>query len=218
MAGRKPWKGIAMEGMIARWYAKNTARDVHRFDDKARAILERLRPSGRILEVAPGPGYFAVMLARAGRRVAAVDISRSFISMIRENAARAGVTIDVRHGDAAALPFGDDSFDYVVCMAAFKNFTNPLGALNEMYRVLTPGGEASIYDLRKDASLEEIDRGVRDLQLSRWNAWLTRLIFRYGLLRAAYTREQLERLAAESRFGRCEITARGIELELRLTR
>ena len=92
------------------------------------------------------------------------------------------------------MPFPDAAFDFVVCTAAFKNFSDPLGALNEIHRVLAPGGEASIYDLRKDASQDEIARGVRSMQLSPINALLTRLIFRFGLLRSAYSREALEQL------------------------
>jgi len=203
---QKAYKGIPMEGVIATWYAKNTSRDRRRFDAVARAVAERVPPGGRVLEVAPGPGYLAIEIAQSGRQVAALDISKSFVRMARENASRAGVAIDVRHGNAAAMPFADASFDLVVCMAAFKNFSDPVGALDEMHRVLKPGGQASIYDLRKDAAL------------STWNALLTRWIFRFGLLKSAYTREQLERMAAQSRFGRCEITPSGIGLELRLTR
>jgi hypothetical protein len=47
---------------------------------------------------------------------------------------------------------------------------------------------------------------------------VTRWIFRFGLLKAAYTREQLERMAAQSFFGRCEIRLHGIGLELQLTK
>ena len=83
--------------------------------------------------------------------------------------------------------------------------------------MLKAGGQASILDLRKDASLQDIEMEVRNMHLSAWNALLTRVIFRHGLLRAAYTREQLERMAGDSRFGRCEIASRGIGLELRLT-
>src|SRR4030095_13871146 len=90
--------------------------------------------------------------------------------------------------------------------------------INEMHRVLRPGGQASIFDLRKDASLQDIAAEVRGLQLSAVNALVTRFIFRHGLLRAAYTREQLERMAAQSRFGRCEIECSGIGLEVRLTK
>jgi hypothetical protein len=56
------------------------------------------------------------------------------------------------------------------------------------------------------------------MQLSRWNELVTQWIFRFGLLKAAYTREQLERMATQSCFGRCEIRFHGIGLELKLTR
>jgi ubiquinone/menaquinone biosynthesis C-methylase UbiE len=103
-------------------------------------------------------------------------------------------------------------------MAAFKNFSDPVGAMNEMHRVLKPGGRASIYDLRKDASAADIASEVRGMHLSTLNALVTRLIFRFGLLKAAYTREQLERMAADSRFGRCEVSVSGIGLEVSLAR
>jgi len=216
MATAKAYKGLPMEGVIATWYARNTGRDTRRFTDTARLVAERVRPGGDVLEVAPGPGYLAIELARRGYRVTALDISTSFVRIARENASKSGVVVDVRHGNASAMPLADASFDAVVCEAAFKNFTNPLGAINEMHRVLRAGGEASIFDLRKDASLQDIAAEVRNMHLSAWNALLTRFIFRHGLLRAAYTREQLERMAATSHFGRHEIVARGVGLELRL--
>jgi ubiquinone/menaquinone biosynthesis C-methylase UbiE len=216
MTTAKPYKGLPMEGVIATWYARNTRRDMRRFTDTARLVAERVRPGADVLEVAPGPGYLAIELAKRGYRVTALDISRSFVRLARENAAKSGVIVDVRHGNASAIPLADASFDAVVCMAAFKNFTNPIGAINEMHRVLRPGGEASIFDLRKDASLQDIAAEVRNMHLSAWNAVLTRFIFRHGLLRAAYSREQLERMAATSHFGRHEIVSRGIGLELRL--
>jgi ubiquinone/menaquinone biosynthesis C-methylase UbiE len=218
MAAAKAYKGLPMEGMIATWYARNTARDMRRFTDTARLVAEHVRPGGDVLEVAPGPGYLAIEVAKRGYAVTALDISRTFVRIARENAAKSGVTVDVRHGNSSAMPFPDASFDFVVCMAAFKNFTDPVGAINEMHRVLRPGGQASIFDLRKDASLQDIAAEVRGLQLSAVNALVTRFIFRHGLLRAAYTREQLERMAAQSRFGRCEIECSGIGLEVRLTK
>jgi len=219
MAGkRKGHKGLAMEGVIASWYARNTSRDLDRFKEAARAVAERVPPGSRVLEVAPGPGYLAIEIAKSGREVAALDISRSFVRIARENANKAGVTVDVRHGNASEMPFADISFDFVVCMAAFKNFADPLGALNEIYRVLKPGGHASIYDLRKDAPREAIHHEVRAMQLSRWNELVTSWIFRFGLLKAAYTREQLEQMARQSRFRSCEIRLNGIGLELQLTK
>jgi ubiquinone/menaquinone biosynthesis C-methylase UbiE len=116
------------------------------------------------------------------------------------------------------MPFPAEAFDFVVCRAAFKNFADPLGALNEMHRVLRPGGRASIFDLRKDAPLATIDQEVRGMQLAPWNAWLTRWIFRRTLLPGAYSRQDLQAMVARSPFASGEIVERGIELELRLTK
>src|SRR5262245_20186999 len=139
-----------MEGAIATWYTKNTGRDLRRFAETARLVTARARPGCEVLEVAPGPGYLAIELAKRGYRMTTLDVSHSFVSIARENAAAAGVVVDVRQGNASAMPFADATFDYVVCMAAFKNFSDPVGALSDMHRVLRPGGEVSILDLRKD--------------------------------------------------------------------
>ena len=218
MNAAKAYKGLPMEGAIATWYTRNTGLDRKRFEDTARVITERVRPSARVLEVAPGPGYLAIELARRGYAVTALDISKSFVRIARENAAKAGVVIEVRHGNAAQMPFADASFDYVVCMAAFKNFTDPIGAINEMHRVLKPGGQGAILDLRKDATREELDAEVRNMHLSPLNTWLTRWTFQWMLLRLAYTREHLEQMAGRSRFGGGEIVSNGIGCELRLTK
>jgi ubiquinone/menaquinone biosynthesis C-methylase UbiE len=218
-AAIKAYKGMAMEGIIATWYAKNTKGDVRGFRQTVDSISDRLRPGDDVLEVAPGPGYLAIEIARLGPyRVTGLDISKSFVRIASENARQADVSIDFRHGDAANMPFPGESFDFVVCRAAFKNFTNPVGALDEIYRVLKPGGKASIIDLRKDASLDEIDAEVRGMNLSWLNALLTRLTFRTMLLKTAYTRDALEHLVSESRFGNGEIRLSGIGFDLRLAK
>src|SRR5262245_65736850 len=104
-ATQKAYKGLAMEGPIATWYARNTARDQRRFKDTARALAERGQPGGRILEVAPGPGYLAIELAKRGYAVTAMDISRSFVRIASENAAAAGLTVTAQQGNPSAMPF-----------------------------------------------------------------------------------------------------------------
>src|SRR5581483_7277456 len=145
-------KGPAMEGVIASWYAKNTKGEARAMRETAERIAAELRPGARVLEVAPGPGYMTVELAKLGLKVSALDISHAFVGMTKANAAAAGFDVDARQGNASQNPFADASFDYVVCRAAFKNFADPLGAINEMHRVLVPGGQASILDLRKESS------------------------------------------------------------------
>jgi ubiquinone/menaquinone biosynthesis C-methylase UbiE len=147
----KPYKGIAMEGMIATWYAKNTGKAIAEYRNLAKRIADGLRPGDSVLEVAPGPGYLTIELARLGcYRLAGLDISRTFIRIARENAARGGVKVSFQQGDVAAMPFADDAFDFIVCRAAFKNFGDPVGALCEMHRVLRPGGRLMIIDGDRD--------------------------------------------------------------------
>jgi len=214
----KAYRGLAMEGPIASWYAENTARDVRRFAQMATQVAARVPPRSRILEVAPGPGYLAIELAKRGYDVTGLDISTSFVRIGRENAEKAGVRVLFEHGNAAAMPFADASYDFIVCSAAFKNFSAPVDALNEMHRVLRSGGQALIYDLRHEATLDEIDAEVRGMGLSAVNALITRLTFRFVLLRRAYTRDALERMARASHFERDDIDIQGIGFEWRLTK
>jgi ubiquinone/menaquinone biosynthesis C-methylase UbiE len=215
----KPYKGLPMEGIIATWYAKNTANDVRGTRKLASSLADRLKPGARVLEVAPGPGYLAIEIAKMGDyRVTGLDISHSFVRISAENARKAGVSVDFRHGDAAHNPFPDESFDFVVCRAAFKNFSDPVGALNEIHRVLMAGGQASIIDLRKDASLADIDVEVAGMHMSALNAKLTKWTFRSMLLKNAYTREAIDTMVSQSRFARGEVLQDGIGFELRLAK
>ena len=213
----KPYGGVQMEGPIARWYARIT-RDRGDYPITARAIAAQLPDGGDVLEVAPGPGYMAIELARLGTKyhITGLDISRSFVRIATDNARRAGVHIDFQHGDVARMPFASNSFDFVVCQAAFKNFPQPVAALNEIRRVLRPGGRASIYDLRKDAPANAIDEEIRGMRLSPLNALFTRWTFRFGLLREAYTHDRLQAVVACSHFGTGEVRIDGIGFELRL--
>ena len=211
-------KGPNMEGAIARWYAKNTASNLDGFRKQAVALAARLQAGAAVLEVAPGPGYLAVELAKRGHfRISAVDYSHSFIAICRENAKAAGVDIDFRQGDAAKLPFPDSRFDFIFCRAAFKNFGDPVGAIREMHRVLKPGGTALIEDMRKDASNEAIAREVSGMKMGWLMALTTRRILR-GLRKRAYTRDDYTRMIAQTPFVTGDIQSNGIGFAATLSR
>jgi ubiquinone/menaquinone biosynthesis C-methylase UbiE len=204
-----------MEGMIARWYARQrgTPSQIAVVRRQAAELTDAM-PSGEVLEVAPGPGYLAIEIARLGRfPVTGLDISRTMVEISRENAAVARVTVEFRHGDATEMPFADVSFELIVCQAAFKNFRRPVSALNEMHRVLRPGGRAVIQDMRKDASSSDINREVDSQKLGAVSSFITKRILA-GLRTRAYSAIQFERLVAESRFRTCEIKTDGIGLEV----
>jgi ubiquinone/menaquinone biosynthesis C-methylase UbiE len=213
----KAFKGVGMEGPIASWYARNTASAVPDMRRTAGEIAARLDTGDRVLEVAPGPGYLAIELARLGLSVSAIDISRSFVRIGAENAARAGVTVDFRQGDAAALPFDDATFDAAVCRAAFKNFADPQGAINEMRRVLRPGGQALLLDMRRDATDAGIDEEVVKLRLGPVGALMTRGALR-SLRKRAYSQAEFERMIAAAGFAEAKINAAAIGFEITMTR
>ncbi len=88
----KGYKGIGMEGRIAGWYARNTARDMPDFAALAQRVTAALPAGGRVLEVAPGPGYLAIEIARRGDyQVTGLDISRTFVEIATRNAREAHV-------------------------------------------------------------------------------------------------------------------------------
>jgi ubiquinone/menaquinone biosynthesis C-methylase UbiE len=185
------------------------------YREAAAGVAARVPDGGSVLEVAPGPGYLAIELAKLGAyRVVGLDISHSFVRMAAENAARAGVAVAFRHGDAAAMPFEAESFDFVVCRAAFKNFSEPVGALGEMHRVLKPGGTALVIDLRPDASPEALAAHVDGMGLGWFSRLLTRWTFKHMLLKRAYTQAQFRDMAAQTPFGGCEIREGSIGLEV----
>ena len=215
----KGYKGFGMEGFTAKWYASLTFKSLDEFKSLAQRVAGEIPPQGEVLDLAPGPGYFAIELAKLGQhRVTGLDISHTFVQIARRNAVRAAVDVDFQQGNAASMPFQGKSFDFLVCRAAFKNFTQPVRALQEMYRVLKPGGRALIIDLRKDATRESIDEAVEKMDLSRLNGLLTKLTFRFMLLKRAYTRNDFVQLLSETKFTNVQINEAPIGFEISMRR
>jgi len=213
-------KGPEMEGLVARWYSRirGTRSQIEAYRKEA-ARLTNGRPAGtKVLEVAFGPGYLAIELARLGRyEISGLDISHTFVKIASQNAKEAGVTADFHQGDAAVMPFEADSFDLIVCQAAFKNFVHPDSALSEMHRVLRAGGTAVIQDMSSDATHADIEHEVKGMELGRVSSFTTKATLEM-LKRRAYSPAKFEQLAAESPFQTCTIATEGIGLEVRLTK
>jgi ubiquinone/menaquinone biosynthesis C-methylase UbiE len=217
---QKGYKGVGMEGFIARWYTKTrgSASQLAGWRAQAAEIARDLPDGADILEVAPGPGYFAIELARVGKlHITGLDISRTFIDIATENARQAGVHVDFQQGDVSRMPFADEAFDLIVCQAAFKNFSRPEAAIAEMYRTLRPGGTALIQDMNKDASNAAIRAEVDGMHLGPVRASMTRGTLG-SLRKRAYTREAFDHLVAASPFGTSEISTAGIAIDIRMTK
>ena len=211
----KPYKGLAMEGIIARWYAKNTGRA-----PEQKVIFNKVKGAlpinANILEVAPGPGFLSIEFAKVGTyKVTALEISKTFIEIAQANAKEASVHVDFRHGNASEMPFAENFFDFIICVAAFKNFTELVKAIREMHRVLKPGGKACIMDLRRDVPLDKIEKHIKDdLHMSGINAFITKVVFKTTLLKNAYTKSEIEKSVSQTSFTKLKIEEDALGMDI----
>jgi len=114
--------------------------------EERRLALEMLSisPGDRVLDVACGPGNFTRDFARAAGEslVVGVDASPTMLGVaVRETE---GANVAYVRGDACDLPFRDSSFDAVCCFAALYLIEEPIRALEEIVRVLAPGGRVAL--------------------------------------------------------------------------
>ncbi|HTP57592.1 MAG TPA: class I SAM-dependent methyltransferase, partial [Spirochaetia bacterium] len=194
---------IPMKGLVAAWYARNTLPDMEEYRCLARKVAAHLRPGAQILEVAPGPGYLAIELARPGSfRVTGMDISSTFVEMAARNARDAAVAVDFIRGDAASIPVEDGKFDFLVCRAAFRSFMQPLCALLEMHRVLKRRGTALIVDLKPDVRPEAVDDFNRRARRTGLSALFTKWTLLHLLAQNAHSREELAAMIRGTGFSR----------------
>ena len=111
----------------------------HRVDQLEKDLLYGLaqpRLGERALDVGAGTGYSSLDLAALGLSVVAVDLSAPMLDVARAK----GAAVQLLRGDAATLPLASESFDLVLSVTALEFFARPQDALDEMWRVVRPGG------------------------------------------------------------------------------
>jgi ubiquinone/menaquinone biosynthesis C-methylase UbiE len=124
---REAWKQVLVERIAAR-FPNREPDDIH------------------VLEVGTGPGFFAILLAEAGYRVTAIDLTPSMLDEARRNAGKLCACIDFREMNAQNLAFDDESFDVIVSRNVTWNLPEPDLAYAEWVRVLKPGGMLMNFD------------------------------------------------------------------------
>ncbi|MFT7711297.1 bifunctional demethylmenaquinone methyltransferase/2-methoxy-6-polyprenyl-1,4-benzoquinol methylase UbiE [Clavibacter tessellarius] len=99
----------------------------------------------RILDLAAGTGTSSAALAASGAHVVAADFSEGMLEVGRRRHA-GNPRIEFVHADATDLPFDDDSFDAVTISFGLRNVVEPKKGLDELLRVLKPGGRIVICE------------------------------------------------------------------------
>jgi ubiquinone/menaquinone biosynthesis C-methylase UbiE len=205
-------KDIGIEGITARWYDNNTRK--HRLAEMkayAKEVAKHIQDGCSVLEIAPGPGYLAIELAKLGKfKIIGLDISKDFVEIARRNAKEAGVEVEFRQGSVADIPFPDNTLDFIICTAAFKNFKEPFKALSQMYRVLRSGGAALIIDMNRNASNQQIEDYTKNMGAKGMDKLFMKVIFKYFLRNGAYTKDEFMNLISKTAFKEYDIKEEGI--------
>jgi arsenite methyltransferase len=125
------------------------------FRDHTHEIARALFPDGaptpdtHVLELGCGPGFYACRLSQEYPQIhtTGVDLSRRLIERAKSRAARRSLqNCTFAHGDAHALPDADSSIDAIVVSRLFLIVFDPEAVLNEIFRVLRPGGRCFIAE------------------------------------------------------------------------
>jgi ubiquinone/menaquinone biosynthesis C-methylase UbiE len=198
-----PWPGTALYNAIS-----TTGIFQRIYELVARDVASHCS-EGSLLDIGTGPGWLLLKLHAASPRlrISGLDISGAMVTKARENLAAAGLAerIEVREGSADHLPFPDAHFDIVVSTGSIHHWKEPVTGVNEIYRILKPGGWSLLYDLVSDTPREVMQAARREFgRFEVWMLWL------HAFEEPFYSRRNFGLLGETSRFQRGETRFVGV--------
>lgn len=138
-----------------------------------------------VLEVGVGNGSNAQLLAQSTRSFTGIDITNYAVKSTKHRLRLVGVDEDVIQMNAEAMEFGDNAFDFIWSWGVIHHSANTRKVLEEIHRVLRPGGEAVIMVYHR----------------SMWNTYIRGGLF-YGILKGGFLKgKSLERVIQEATDG-----------------
>ena len=150
-------------GIVAVFYNAVAAKGFRRlYQEIAEEIVTEVK-SGKILDIGTGPGYLPIEIARLNSQleITGIDLSRKMVDIAHKNAEIAKVDrARFEVADVHDLPYQDNSFDFVLSTLSFHHWRDMAKGFSECSRVVRDGGSVWIYDIRKDATREEIKKTI----------------------------------------------------------
>lgn len=133
-----PWDAVAVG------YERTTKKVLGLF---AKESLKKVSPpkNSKIIDIACGPGTLALLAAKNGCQVEAIDFSKDMIRLFNKEIKKRKIQrIKVQYGDGQNLPYTNNVFDAAFSMFGLMFFPDRLKGFSEMIRVLKPGGKAAV--------------------------------------------------------------------------
>lgn len=153
------WTGL--RGRVMGWYLGSFLRRLSEVlvlgDSRSNVLAETwaaLGGKGIVLDVGAGAGYFSLAIARQLQegKVICVDLSREMLSHLRGTAERRCLSdrVEILEGSAYQIRLDDQSVDLAIANGVFHELVRPELAMQEMVRVVRPGGRVIVTDFRAD--------------------------------------------------------------------
>lgn len=127
-------------------------------DGRVQSILQELKNAKRVLDAGCGKGRYAALIKQQlpHAEVHAVDVSEEMLRHVPPG-------IITKKSSIQDLPYKDGTFDLVFCVEALEHVPNPKAAVDEMVRVLAPGGRLVIVDKNR--------AHLGTLEIEKWERW-----------------------------------------------
>ena len=166
---QKRHEAIPTPGAIL--YNATVARVLRKPETKIADDVAEKMGSGTILDLGSGTGYLSIEIAkrRPNLQVYGIDLSRQMVRIARRHARGMG-NAHFEFGNAAELPFEDDSIDFILSTGSLHHWRTPARVFDECYRVLKASAEAWIYDGCPEAFKEQSDKIRKE-----YGFWVSRI-------------------------------------------
>ncbi len=121
----------------------------------------RCAPGRRLIEVGCGMGMDSAYFMKNGFQATCVDLAEAHVWLAKKFFEYKGISADIRLGNAESLEFGNESFDCAYSFGVLHHTRNPQNGLDEIHRILAPGGRAVIMLYHRNSLNNLVHRLLR---------------------------------------------------------